>query len=57
VEAKTRSGVTLRQRILRDRKLNRLEFVTTEEVVEVVVGPGGIYPDMDSANNRWRKAE
>jgi len=55
VEAKTASGKTMRKRLSRTVKVNRLAFPTAEEVVEVIAGPGGIYPDMDRSNNRWPK--
>ncbi|MBN2491928.1 MAG: hypothetical protein JXQ29_13860 [Planctomycetes bacterium] len=55
VEAKTASGKTLRERLSRTLEVNRVTFPATEDVVEVVVGPGGIYPDLDPSNNRWPK--
>jgi hypothetical protein len=55
VEARTESGRTLRQRISRDREVQRLTFTTGEELIEVQVGPGGIYPDLDASNNTWTR--
>jgi hypothetical protein len=53
VEVETARGKQLRQRVARNKVVNRLTFVAGDALTSVVIDPDGIYPDADISNNRW----
>ena len=55
VEAETKSGKKLRQRINRMRATNLLRFATKEDLRSVVIDPDTSCPDLDRSNNHWTK--
>jgi hypothetical protein len=53
VEVETARGKKLRQRVDRNKVVNRLTFAAGDGLTRVVIDPDGICPDMDISNNTW----
>lgn len=57
VQLMTEDGRTLRQRVDRTRAADTLHFNVAGAVKSVRLDPDGIYPDLNSADNVWPRAQ